>query len=269
MNCRYPGFSRFVGSIAFSAIVAAIGASAQPQQVVSGQREFRPGAITRAEDVPASRLRAQLDRLPAAARLRAGAWLKNIHFTDHDLQTMQADSDGGIFYVDSFTQAAEAFPAAGEPATAQAAMPVSPLPSGLVFHSKPGAPNVIYLNFVGATISGTAWNTSARPTFQAVAFSTDSDFATFSDGEQTAIKRIWERVAEDYAPFNVDVTTEAPTSPGTRTATALITRSTDATGAPNPSSTAGGIAYINVFGSANNSYYSPAWVYYDNLSNLE
>ncbi|MBC8094963.1 MAG: hypothetical protein H7Y43_04040 [Akkermansiaceae bacterium] len=122
---------------------------------------------------------------------------------------------------------------------------------------------------MGATISGTAWNTSARPTFQAVAFSTDSDFATFSDGEQTAIKRIWERVAEDYAPFHVDVTTEAPTSPGTRTAIALITRSTDATGAPNPSSTAGGIAYINVFGSANNSYYSPAWVYYDNLSNLE
>ena len=45
-----------------------------------------------------------------------------------------------------------------------------------------------------------------RTTIPAVAFSTDSDFATFSTAEQTAIKRIWQRVAEDYAPFDVDVT---------------------------------------------------------------
>ena len=83
----------------------------------------------------------------------------------------------------------------------------------------------IIVLLMGATVTNTAWNTSENWTaFQAVAFSTDSDFGTFSDAEQTAIKRIWQRVAEDYAPFNVDVTTEAPASIGMRTAVALITR---------------------------------------------
>ena len=38
----------------------------------------------------------------------------------------------------------------------------------------------------------------------------DGDYTTFSDEEQTRIQRIWARVAEDYAPFDVDVTTEQP-----------------------------------------------------------
>ena len=46
-------------------------------------------------------------------------------------------------------------------------------------------------------------------------------YATFSDAEQVAIKRIWQRVAEDYAPFDIDVTTERPATFTTRTAQAL------------------------------------------------
>jgi hypothetical protein len=44
-----------------------------------------------------------------------------------------------------------------------------------------------------------------------MAFSIDSDFTTYSDAEQMAIQRIWLRVAEDYAPFDVDITTERTT----------------------------------------------------------
>ena len=38
-------------------------------------------------------------------------------------------------------------------------------------------------------------------------FSLDSNPA-FNDAEKTLIQDIWRRVAEDYAPFNIDVTTE-------------------------------------------------------------
>jgi len=43
-----------------------------------------------------------------------------------------------------------------------------------------------------------------------VAFSLDSDLTTFSAAEQTVIQQVWRRVSEDYAPFNVDVTTQLP-----------------------------------------------------------
>jgi len=149
------------------------------------------------------------------------------------------------------------------PATGEAAVAVSPFPPGLVFHSRPGAPNVLYLNFTGETVTNTQWNVvSNRAVFDAVAFSTDSDYSTFSDSEQTVIKRIWQRVAEDYAPFDIDVTTERPATFNNRTAHALITRNTDANGLPNPSSSAGGVAYIDVFSFGYYANYRPAWVYF-------
>ena len=76
-------------------------------------------------------------------------------------------------------------------------------------------------------------------------------------------------MAEDYAPFDIDVTTEPPGTLTTRTAMALITRSTDANGAANPHNTGGGVAYVNVFGTTSYSRYRPAWIYHDNLANDE
>jgi hypothetical protein len=76
-------------------------------------------------------------------------------------------------------------------------------------------------------------------------------------------------VAEDYAAFNVDVTTERPAAFTTRTAHALITRNTDADGNANPSSGAGGVAYVGAFGQANYATFRPAWIYNNNLGNSE
>ena len=92
---------------------------------------------------------------------------------------------------------------------------------------------------------------------------------TFSDAEQLAIKRIWQRMSEDYSPFDIDVTTERPATFNTRTAHALITRNTDANANPNPYSSAGGVAYVNVFGSSSYANYRPAWIYVNNLANDE
>src|SRR5690606_22568600 len=42
------------------------------------------------------------------------------------------------------------------------------------------------------------------------AFSLDHDRTRFSADERAVIHEIWERVAEDFAPFDVDVTTRDP-----------------------------------------------------------
>jgi hypothetical protein len=122
-----------------------------------------------------------------------------------------------------------------------------------IHHSLPGAAHTIYINFLGATITGTAWNTGsgASSSYQAVAYSLDADKTTFTAAEQASMSRIWNRVAEDYAPFNVDVTTERPATFTPTTGTILVTNSKDATGRNMPYSTAGGVAYMNVFGDSN------------------
>lgn len=243
---------------------------AAAQQPRPRPREFPPGALRSLEDLPPSRLRTKIEELPAVARQRAVAWLQEFHFTEHDLESMEADSEGGIYYVDMFELDPATGDADGEPVVSQAAVAVNPFPGALMFHSRPGAPNALYLNFSGEDITGTTWNNSlGRTVIPALPFSTDSDYSTFSDSEQAAIKRIWQRVAEDFAPFDIDVTTERPATFNSRTAQALITRNTDANGEPNPSSSAGGVAYVNVFGGASFATYRPAWIYHNNLGNNE
>ena len=233
-------------------------------------RAFPPGSLRSIEDLPVSRLRSQIEQLPGPAQSQALSRLQGFHFTVEDLASMQADSEGGIYYADSFQLEPVTPPSTSELVTSSIALPVSPFPDGLKFHSRLGAPNVIFLNFCGDSISGTAWNTSLnRTVIPAVAFSLDADFTTFNDAEQLAIKRIWQRVSEDYSPFDVDVTTERPSVFTDRTAHALITRNSDANGDLNPSSSGGGVSYVDVFTLATYANYRPSWIYFNNLAEDE
>lgn len=230
---------------------------------------FPIGRPKQIDELPAGHLRTRLESLPVQARDRAIRWLASFHFSEADLPSIHADAAGGIYYVcpTDPTIAAETVPV---PIPAEAAVPISPFPSHLVFHSRPGAPNILFLNFSGEEIVNTEWNNLLdRDSIPALPFSTDSDRTTFSDAEQTAIKRIWQRVAEDYAPFNIDVTTERPASFNNQTAMALITSRNDANGDPNPHNTAGGVSYVNVFNTFIFYKFRPAWIYHDNLSNYE
>jgi hypothetical protein len=79
-----------------------------------------------------------------------------------------------------------------------------------ILHSRPGANRTIYLDFDGHTTTGTEWNKNGRPaSFTSAPYSRDSN-AAFNTTELSNIGEIWEHVAEDFAPFNVDVTTEEP-----------------------------------------------------------
>jgi hypothetical protein len=86
-----------------------------------------------------------------------------------------------------------------------------PLGDTFRLHTNPSASKVIYLDFDSHTTIGTFWNTSfngGNP-INTPAFSFEGD-SSFSNSELERIQNIWERVAEDFSPFDVDVTTEDP-----------------------------------------------------------
>ena len=87
---------------------------------------------------------------------------------------------------------------------------LQPLDQTFLLHSKPGSAKTLVLNFQGAVLSRTAWNTSASP-INAAAFDFDGNAAAFSAAELERIQYIWQRVAEDYAAFDIDVTTQLVT----------------------------------------------------------
>jgi PKD repeat protein len=130
-----------------------------------------------------------------------------------------------------------------------------PLANTFLLHSRPGAAKVIFLDFNGHTTSGTSWNNAyaAGAPIVTPAFDTDGAPATFSDAERTVIQDIWRRVAEDYAAWDVDVTTEDPgVEKLRRTASSDVAygvrcviggSSTQWLGA-----SAGGVAYVGSFG---------------------
>ena len=45
-------------------------------------------------------------------------------------------------------------------------------------------------------------------------YDTDGNTSNWSTAEQDVVRDVWARVAEDYAPFDVDVTTQAPAAGG-------------------------------------------------------
>lgn len=79
--------------------------------------------------------------------------------------------------------------------------------------SKPDAPATLYLDFTG-NFESDWWQNNSNGTqthFRNITtpvFDTDGDPTKFSADEQSTIKQIWARVAEDYAPFNINVSTD-------------------------------------------------------------
>jgi alpha-tubulin suppressor-like RCC1 family protein len=229
--------------------------------------------LATAAEIPAGRFRTELEKLPPAARARALAKLAQSRVPLADLASLHVDAGGHLFYVCAFPADSAAAPgiAGAEPPAAAAATVAAaavPIAQPPLRHSRPGSSRVLYLDFNGHTVTGTRWNTGySTASFVCRPFDTDGNPATFSDAEQAAIIQIWERVSEDYSPFDIDVTTEEPALFNNRTARAVITRSTDANGVALPGSGAGGIAFLGVFGEADfatNS--SPAFIYFNNLA---
>ena len=122
--------------------------------------------------------------------------------------TALAEASGYVFVADPAPTAEEI--AVFAPSAVSEAPPF-PLDDTFLLHSRPGLSKVIYLDFDGHTTSNTIWNqfiTDGDP-FTTPAFSMDGS-SNFSSIERERIQRIWQRVVEDFAPFDVDVTTQDP-----------------------------------------------------------
>ncbi len=135
-------------------------------------------------------------------------------------------------------------------------------------HSRPGSKQVIYLDFDGDTITGSAWNNNYGEPIVAKPYDLDGDTSSFSSSEMDRIQNVWLLVAEDFAPFDVDVTTEDPGQDA-------ITRSSNSddqygtqivmTEDNFASCGCGGFAYVGVFDSLG-SKYKPAFVFNESLT---
>ncbi len=201
------------------------------------------------------------DRLPEAAARNhmSPRALRRLLLADH---TAWLDRHGRMFYVER---------APATTASGGATPPPAPHPYSETFalHSSPGSLHTIYLDFDGATVSGTQWNTDGVSTDPQPPYDTDGDPTSFGTGERDMIQEIWRQVAEDYAPFDVDVTTADPglaalertsaddqqygmrvlLSPAAQAADALC------------SGSCGGISYVDVFADPASASYQPAWVF--------
>src|SRR6185369_1204504 len=110
---------RILAQLGLVASILLINANAAPGQNPSaGTRQFPPGSVRQVEDLPPGRFRQRLQELPEAARLRALEWLRDFHFTELDLQSLQVDAAGGVYYADVFTLDPAPAPSADEPVIA-------------------------------------------------------------------------------------------------------------------------------------------------------
>ncbi|MEO7319101.1 MAG: M12 family metallo-peptidase, partial [Chthoniobacteraceae bacterium] len=121
-------------------------------------------------------------------------------------------------------------------------IPIPGYQNGVVpLQSLPGAPGVIYLDFDGEQGPFSGWGDfNAAPT----------------GATNPQIKEVWQRVAEDFQAFNLNITTDRKiydnATQGRRMHVILSPTTTAAPGA-------GGVAYV---GSFNNTGDTPCWAFY-------
>lgn len=130
--------------------------------------------------------------------------------------------------------------------------------------SQPGSTRTVYLDFDGATTSGTRWKNGQE--IVSPAYSIDSDPSTFSETERAQIYLAWQVVSEDFARFDVNVTTRKP-APSALTRTSSVDQTYGMPVVITPTNSVatgcscGGVAYVGVFGNPGANDAQPAWIF--------
>ncbi|MGH9840677.1 MAG: PKD domain-containing protein [Blastocatellia bacterium] len=123
------------------------------------------------------------------------------------------DNQDRLVFLDEFVPEQAPAQTGSIGATAQALVPND---QTFLLHSLPGGSKVIYLDFDGHTTTGTPWNNDYGATITSGPFDLDGNPGAWSAAEHERIQYIWQRVAEDFLPFGVDVTTQDPGVEGLR-----------------------------------------------------
>lgn len=120
-----------------------------------------------------------------------------------------------------------------------------PLGAPPILSSNPDSPFVIYCDFDGEVVTHPLWNDGNTINAAPHARADDVAFVT----------RVWERVSEDFAPFNINVTTDRTIYDSTAESRRVICVITPTNlAAPG----AGGVAYVGSFG-----FGIPCWAFND------
>jgi hypothetical protein len=188
--------------------------------------------------------------------------------------SVRIDGEGRALFIDPIH--VEHGPDVASPESATPVVDV-PLTDAFLLNSLPGSNNTIYLDFTGHSLVGTYWQRNdsysdmsddyTNEQMEMPAYDVDGDTSTFNSVERQNIIDAWSAVAEDYAPFNVNVTTADPgdaaldrtnESDAVYGMRALITNNTNAIALD---CGCGGIAYLDVFadyGMFNNTFLGPS-----------
>ncbi|GAA5105009.1 hypothetical protein GCM10023339_00490 [Alloalcanivorax gelatiniphagus] len=209
------------------------------------------------------------DDLPAVASLndRSSRELRTLLADD---PTMWLDRAGHLFVKEE----AHAPSGAAGLSSAPAAFP---LDQTFALHSLPGSRRTVFLDFDGIALTPSGWAAAGVPAGPHAGWDARDDGAAFDDRERAGIQEIWARVAEDFAPFDVDVTTQDPGAAAlTRTGQAdldygthLVVSDSDAAWNGSCARSCGGVAWLGTFGVPEQAgRYQVAWVFPGGASDL-
>ena len=151
------------------------------------------------------RLAPTIEALAARSDMSVEAF-ENMLLTD---DSMHVDKDGNVLFIDAtFVDGDEPSGNGGHGAHHRGGAPGSdiPLSDAFLLHSRPSARRTIYLDFDGHHSRNNVWGHN----IEFPAFDRNGDPSTFSNSELQEIIDHWRYMAEDFAPFNVNVTTEEP-----------------------------------------------------------
>jgi hypothetical protein len=238
------------GSISLGGVTEAMAASAKPVTATQTPSQANSGSSSNAASAGAAPLYRPAFLASIAEREEAAdvAGIPREDFVkacdrDHDLHI--AASGHAPFYMCAGLNAP-----IGPDVTGVTTTPSYPTSQTFILHSRPTATRKIYLDFTGHTTTGTSWNTAfSKTTFTTPPFSLDADTTKFSNAEHAAIQYVWRSIAEDYAQFDVDVTTEDPGLEGLkRASTSDVNYGMRVVFGPDQNATGtGGQAYVGSF----------------------
>lgn len=263
MSTQHSTRRRIATIVAAAVALLGVGtatADAQPRsQGADSRPEFVLDQDRRGEDA----IRALGDRLTEVAAmndLSPSAFRAQLR--EHD--ELWVGRTGQLLFVDGHL-------ASGGSETESVPLAEAPLSETFLLHSRAGADRVVFLDFDGHDSTGTAWDSSTSASI-AEPYSQDGDASTFNDDERATIQSIWKRVSEDFAPFDVDVTTEDPGAEAIRRSTTSDTAyGTRLVVTPTKTHdcSCGGVAYVGVFDhtGSKHDYYQPAWVFTSGVGN--
>jgi large repetitive protein len=118
-----------------------------------------------------------------------------------------------------------------------------------VFNSNPTATDTLYMDYNGHSAAAGQERWNSQQAYTALPYDFSGNASEWSPGERLAIRNTWQALADDYSPFNINITTAA--APATMVAgqsLRMVITNSNGSIIGQPSSGLAGIAWLDVYG---------------------